>query len=147
MPLSTSSRSLPRVRRTIDVSIGTGLQGLSFGYSEIADFRIASRWNCGPLADRRLLLRARNLNALECWKLTSVMSCLGVEVTKNWKPAMETKSASSSASSPKPLPGASPSTSLVSERLTKSELESLKQDLKDKSAYLQEVFPKTHVPS
>ena len=60
---------------------------------------------------------------------------------------MEAKSASSSASSPKPLPGASPSTSLVSERLTKSELESLKQDLKDKSAYLQKVFPKTRVRS
>ena len=45
------------------------------------------------------------------------------------------------ASSQKLSHKASPSTSLVSERLTNSEIESLRQDLKDKAAYLQKVFP------
>jgi|GEM_PF-4457467 len=58
---------------------------------------------------------------------------------------METKSHSSLASSPKLSHKASPSTSLVSERLSNSEIESLRQDKKEAAALMQKAFPKARL--
>lgn len=48
---------------------------------------------------------------------------------------MATASATRSAPSPSSSPAPKPSTSLASDRLTKSEVEQLRQDLKDKIAF------------
>lgn len=59
---------------------------------------------------------------------------------------MEKKYESSSALSQPLLPGANRNTSLVSERLTNSEIESLRQDKKDSLAYGQKAFfPKAKI--
>ena len=59
---------------------------------------------------------------------------------------MEKKPPSSSMSSQARSPGAKPNTSLVSERLTNSEIESLRQDKKDSLAYAQKAFfPKAKI--
>ena len=52
------------------------------------------------------------------------------------KPKIIAKGQDDGASSPKLSHKASPRTSLISERLTNSEIESLRQDLEDKTAYL-----------
>jgi hypothetical protein len=65
--------------------------------------------------------------------------------TKNWMHVLEKQSNNSLASSPSPSLQKNPNTSLVSNRLTSSELQSLKQDAKEALAYLQKEFPKSRL--
>jgi len=53
---------------------------------------------------------------------------------------MAMKSENSSKSTQKPLPQQKPDTSLVSETLTPSEIEQLRQEKKENSAYFQKAF-------
>jgi hypothetical protein len=55
---------------------------------------------------------------------------------------MDNPLSSTSASTPMPSQPKKPNTLIVSERLTPSEIESLRQDLKDSFAYMKEAFPR-----
>ena len=59
-----------------------------------------------------------------------------------WRCDMETKSESSSALAPTPSLPKKPDTSLVSERLTNSEIESLRRNLQESNAWLRREFAK-----